>query len=157
MSAGRVASVQRSSYHDGPGLRTTVFLKGCPLHCRWCCNPEAMQREPVLFVNPKLCIGCGACKEVCPAGAADASCTDREKCLRCGACAEVCYAGARYFKERTLSSEEMLAEIQKDKVFYDRTGGGVTFSGGEAAMQIDFLEETLSLCRASGIHTAIET
>ena len=154
---GVITDIQRYSVHDGPGMRTTVFFKGCPLHCRWCCNPEAMLSGPALMVNPKLCIGCGACRTVCPAGAADGIHTDREKCTGCKSCAEICYAGARYFKERELSDRELTQEIMKDKIFYNRTQGGVTFSGGEAAVQIDFLEEVLRQCKAEGIHTAIET
>ena len=154
---GVITDIQRYSVHDGPGMRTTVFFKGCPLRCRWCCNPEAMLPGSALMVNPKLCIGCGACTTVCPVDAAKGPVTDRDKCIMCRRCEEVCYAGARYFKERELTSRELTQEILKDKIFFDRTGGGVTFSGGEAAVQIDFLEDVLIQCKANSIHTAIET
>lgn len=154
---GRVTDIQKYSVHDGPGMRTIVFLKGCLLRCRWCCNPEAMLMQPVLLYNPKLCIGCGACVEVCPNNAAVGMKVNRDLCNGCGACAKVCYAGARYFKEKDMESERVLEEILKDKIFYDRTGGGVTFSGGEAAYQIDFLEELLKLCKENDVNTCIET
>ena len=154
---GLVTDIQKYSVHDGPGMRTNVFLKGCLLRCRWCCNPEAMLIKNVLMYDPKRCIGCGACAGVCPTGAAKDMGLDRELCTGCGKCEEICYAEARYLKVREMTSEEVVEEVLKDKIFYDRTGGGVTFSGGEAAYQIDFLEETLKLCKEKGINTAIET
>lgn len=154
---GQITDIQKYSVHDGPGMRTIIFLKGCLLRCRWCCNPEAMLERPVLMYNPKLCIGCGACIPACPVGAAKDAKVDRSICNGCGQCVEVCYAGARYMKNREMTPEEVVEEVLKDKIFYDRTGGGVTFSGGEAAYQVEFLEETLKLCKKNGVHTAIET
>ncbi len=154
---GCVFDIQRFSVHDGPGIRTTIFLKGCPLHCRWCCNPESMNPRPEVLLNPKLCIGCGACVRVCPNRAVTAEEFDRSLCTGCGRCAEECYAEARYMKGEYMTPEEVFAEGVRDKSFYRRTGGGVTFSGGEPVRQIDFLETTLKLFREKGIGTAIET
>lgn len=154
---GCVFDIQRFSIHDGPGIRTIVFLKGCPLHCRWCCNPESMRPEPELLFNPGLCIGCGQCRRVCPAGALGDAGVDRGRCTGCGACVEECYADALFMKGRIMTPGEVAAAALRDAPFYARTGGGVTFSGGEPLLQIDFLEETLRLCRDKGLNTAIET
>lgn len=157
---GRITNIQRFSVHDGPGIRTVVFLKGCTLRCRWCCNPEAMLPQPVLMFNPQLCIGCGACISVCPTGASGVEghiYVDREKCTGCGSCAEVCYAEAKYKRDRILEAEELMEEVRKDLSFYQRTGGGITFSGGEALLQKEFVAEVLRLCKAEGIGTAVET
>lgn len=157
---GHITNIQRFSVHDGPGIRTVVFLKGCTLRCRWCCNPEAMLQKPVLMFQPELCIGCGACVSVCPTGASGSLehiTVDRMRCIGCGACTRVCYAEAKYKKDTVMSSEEVLREIEKDRIFYDRTGGGVTFSGGEALLQAEFLENVLRSCKETGIHTAVET
>lgn len=157
---GHITNIQRFSVHDGPGIRTVVFLKGCTLRCRWCCNPEAMLQKPVLMFQPELCIGCGACVSVCPTGASGSLehiTVDRMRCTGCGACTQVCYAEAKYKKDTVISSEELLKEIEKDRIFYDRTGGGVTFSGGEALLQAEFLEDVLRHCKERGIHTAVET
>ena len=157
---GRITNIQRFSVHDGPGIRTVVFLKGCSLRCRWCCNPEAMLPEPVLMFNPQLCIGCGECVRVCPneaSGTLGDITVDRSRCTGCGACAEVCYAEAKYLRDSRMSPEQLLEELKKDQSFYERTGGGVTFSGGEALLQAEFLEKILRLCKENRIGTAIET
>lgn len=154
---GMIFDIQRFSLHDGPGIRTTVFLKGCPLHCRWCCNPESMNPHPVLLYNPELCIGCGQCIAICPSGAACPGGIDRELCTVCGKCADTCYAEALYMKGREISANELMAEVIRDESFYARTGGGVTFSGGEPLLQADFLEEVLECCRNHSFTTAIET
>ena len=154
---GCIFDIQRFSIHDGPGIRTIIFLKGCPLRCRWCCNPESMRPEPELLFNPGLCIGCRRCRGVCPVGAVGDSGVDRALCAGCGACAEVCYADARHIKGRFVTPREVVTEALKDMPFYARTGGGVTFSGGEPLRQIDFLEETLLLCRDNRLGAAVET
>ncbi|WP_066650067.1 glycyl-radical enzyme activating protein [Christensenella timonensis] len=155
---GCVFDIQRFCVHDGPGIRTTVFLKGCPLRCKWCCNPESMHAKPEVLFNPELCIGCGACAAACTAGAVrGGDGMDRSICTGCGKCAEECYADARYVKGGYMTPAQVLDEVLKDTTFYERTGGGVTFSGGEPLLQVDFLEETLALCRENGLGTAIET
>ncbi len=157
---GRITNIQRFSVHDGPGIRTVVFLKGCTLRCRWCCNPESMLQKSVLMFQPELCIHCGACVSVCPVGtfgALEQITVDRTHCTGCGACEEVCYAGAKYKKDTLIRAEDLWKEIEKDKTFYHRTGGGVTFSGGEALLQAEFLAEILKFCKDGGIGTAVET
>lgn len=154
---GMIFDIQRFSLHDGPGIRTTVFLKGCPLHCKWCCNPESMSRRPVLLYNPELCVGCGKCIDVCASGASSLQGMNHSLCVGCGKCVDVCYAEAKQIKGREVTPEAILKEVLRDRSFYERTGGGVTFSGGEPLLQIDFLEAALRLCREAGLHTAIET
>lgn len=154
---GCIFDIQRFSIHDGPGIRTTVFLKGCPLRCKWCSNPESINPKPELLINSKLCIGCGMCIDACPTGATSKTGFERSLCTGCGQCAETCYAEARYIKGTFMTPQEVVEEVIKDGTFYDRTNGGVTFSGGEPLLQIDFLEETLKLCQVHKIGTAIET
>jgi pyruvate formate lyase activating enzyme len=154
-----VFNVQRFSLHDGPGIRTTVFLKGCPLQCTWCHNPEGIAAEPEVLVVESRCIRCGACRTACPLGiAAEGGWIPdgREACTACGACADVCPTGARAVVGREVTVDELLAEVMRDRVFFD-TDGGVTFSGGEPLLQLRFLEAMLEACRAAGLHTAIDT
>jgi len=154
-----VFNVQRFSLHDGPGIRTTVFLKGCPLQCTWCHNPEGIAAEPEVLVVESRCIRCGACRTGCPLGiAAEGGWIPdgREACTACGACADVCPTGARAVVGREVTVDELLAEVMRDRVFFD-TDGGVTFSGGEPLLQLRFLEAMLEACRAAGLHTAIDT
>ena len=161
MTKGIVFDIMHFSTHDGPGIRTTVFLKGCPLSCAWCHNPESQSRGLELMLRPNLCIACEACITACPEGAISlndgAIVTDRSKCNLCGICVEVCNAEARAMVGRELSVDEVMAEILKDVIFYDESGGGVTFSGGEALMQPDFLLELLQACKEKGVHTAVDT
>ena len=158
---GVVTNIQRFSIHDGPGIRTTVFLKGCNLRCFWCHNPETWSPRPELQTFPAKCIGCGACLSACPQGAHvmvdGAKVYDREKCVACGQCAETCYAEALVLTGKTLTVDDVLAEVLADRAFYATSGGGVTLSGGEPALQLDFSYAILARCKAEGVHTAIET
>ncbi len=160
--SGLVCNIQRFSLHDGPGIRTTVFLKGCTLRCFWCHNPESIQLTQELRLYPDRCIGCGACVEVCPTGAQGLSPEgelqfDRERCQACGACVEVCFAGARELSARRMTVQEVVAEVLQDRAFYESSQGGVTLSGGEPALQPEFSYEILAQCHEAGVHTAIET
>jgi len=162
MTSGLVFDIKRFSIHDGPGIRTTVFLKGCPLHCPWCHNPESQDSKPDVMLRPARCIACKACIEVCPEHAISEDSggrvvTDPERCVRCGTCTETCYAGARERVGREYTVEELLAEVEKDRDFYDESGGGVTLSGGEPLVQADFVLEFLRQCRKRDLHTAVDT
>ncbi len=162
MSEGTIFDIQRFSLHDGPGIRTTVFLKGCPLECRWCQNPEGRDREIAVRVFDNLCSRCGTCLTVCPAGAltqneGEAPRVDYERCLRCGACVRHCDFNAVILDGRRLSSEALLDELEKDRAFFDASGGGVTFSGGEPLDQADFVADVAAGLRERSVHTAVET
>lgn len=156
-----ITDIQRFSVHDGPGIRTTVFLKGCNLSCRWCHNPETISPRPQLQVFPNRCIGCSACVKACPRGAhveADGRRKfDRSRCAACGACSATCYAGVLTMVGREMSVESVLAEVLSDEEFYLSSGGGITLSGGEPLMQPQAVGELLAACKARGLHTAIET
>jgi pyruvate formate lyase activating enzyme len=158
---GMVFDVKRYAIHDGPGIRTTVFLKGCPLRCPWCHNPEGIAPERQLLWRAERCLGCQACRETCPQSAisfsGDVLALDRSKCDLCGRCAEVCYPEALGLVGEKKSAAEIVECIERDTPFYEQSGGGVTFSGGEPLMQPDFLACVLKECRRRGIHTAIDT
>ena len=154
---GRVFNIQRYSLHDGPGIRTVVFMKGCPLRCAWCCNPESIERGPHITFNPQKCIGDGRCLEACPAGARDAEGYHVELCTFCGRCVEACPTEALELVGREMSVEEVLQEVEKDRLFYESSGGGVTLSGGEVLAQKNFAVQLLVACRERMLHTAIET
>ena len=161
MSTGIVFNIQRYSIHDGPGIRTTVFLKGCPLNCWWCQNPESkLSGQEMIFWGDR-CIGCRACSTICPSDAIQIKngipVTEKEKCILCGKCIEKCPALAREMIGEKLTIEEVIKEIEKDLVFYEESGGGVTFSGGEPLGQSEFLEGLLNGCRDKKIHTAVDT
>lgn len=160
MHTGLVFNTQNYSLHDGPGIRTTVFLKGCPLRCDWCHNPESRAAESEIAWSEARCIRCGQCSEVCPHSAAGRPASpeiDRQRCLRCGQCVAVCPTGARELVGRQRTVAEVLAEILQDRIFYDESGGGVTLSGGEPLMQPEFAVELLAACRVQGLHTAVDT
>ncbi|MBN1937048.1 MAG: glycyl-radical enzyme activating protein [Anaerolineae bacterium] len=158
---GLITNVQRFSIHDGPGIRTTVFFKGCPLRCFWCHNPETWRKQLEVQVFPARCIGCGACLERCPQGAhtfeGEVRQFRRDRCRACGQCVETCYAEALVMAGRWWTVDELLDEVLRDRPFYDHSGGGVTLSGGEPLMQPEFSLEVLQRCKAEGLHTAIET
>ena len=161
MTIGIIFNIQRYSIHDGPGIRTTVFLKGCPLNCWWCQNPESqLSGQEMLFWGVR-CIGCGACSTICPSNAIQIKngipVTEKEKCILCGKCTEKCPALAREMIGKKLTTEEVTKEIEKDLVFYEESGGGVTFSGGEPLGQSEFLDSLLICCQKKKIHTAVDT
>lgn len=156
-----VFNIQRCSIHDGPGIRTTVFLKGCPLRCDWCHNPEGLNGEPEVAIGGERCIACGACIDACPESdggrAARGPGWDDGRCRRCGACADVCPSGARERIGEPRAVAELVAEIERDRPFFDASGGGVTFSGGEPLCHPSFLAACLDACRERGLHTAVDT
>ncbi len=158
-TTGIVFDIQRFSLHDGPGIRTTVFLKGCPLACAWCHNPEGLSPRPEVLVAEARCRRCGACVTACPEAVEDGAAAPlhRERCRRCGACVEACPTGARRMAGRELTAAAVVAEIERDRVFHEESGGGATFSGGEPLLQFEFVMELLDGCRAAGVHVALDT
>ncbi len=157
---GTVFNVQRASFHDGPGIRTTVFLKGCPLRCPWCHNPEGMASAPEVLVNGGRCLGCASCAAACPrpGGPLPAgSVLGSEGCTACRRCAAACPTGAREVAGQEVAVSGILREALRDRIVYDESGGGVTFSGGEPLAQADFLLACLVACRAAGLHVAVDT
>lgn len=158
---GMIFNIQRFSVNDGPGIRTTVFLKGCPLHCRWCHNPESISPRKELMLRQDRCVRCGDCRTLCRNGAiGDVNgefVTSREVCLQCGECVELCYSGARELVGKEMTVAQVLLEIERDRVFFDQSGGGASFSGGEPLLQHEFLLLVLEECRRKGIHTVVDT
>lgn len=144
-----IFDIQRASFVDGPGIRTTVFFKGCNLRCAWCHNPESQRGKVEMLFYKNRCTGCRKCKEKCP--------NSLEKCDFCGKCALFCPHDAREICGREYTVDEVMREVIKDKAIYENSGGGVTFSGGECMLQVDFLEELLKRCKNEGIHTAVDT
>ena len=159
--AGTVLDIKRYAIHDGPGIRTTVFLKGCPLSCEWCHNPESQRERPEILYYEERCTLCGACVSSCTQGAiriADDRLTlDQSLCIGCGDCVAACPNGARELAGRRMSVGQVIAEVDKDTLFYEESGGGVTFSGGEPLMQADFVRAVALRCAELEIHTALDT
>ena len=157
---GTIFDIKKYAIHDGPGIRTTVFFQGCPLSCWWCHNPESQSRHPVLLYRANRCVLCATCVETCPQHGISINgiaTTDRAKCDVCGECAEVCYHGAREISGQKMTVAEVMATIERDVPFYDQSGGGVTFSGGEPLLQPQFLTALLKECKTREIHTVVDT
>ena len=158
---GLVFSVDRNVVEDGPGIRTTVFLKGCPLRCVWCHSPQSQSKERQLLFIENRCIGCGACVATCPKDVQEISGTARriqwEGCDDCGECTRVCPSMALEMAGEWMTVEQVMDIVRRDTVYYKNTGGGVTFSGGEALAQPEFLTACLERCKHEGIHTAVDT
>ena len=157
---GMVLRIARFAIHDGPGIRTTVFLKGCPLRCAWCHSPESQRPGPEFMPQPDRCLRCGSCTAACPHGVLPAALADGTApggCTTCGACVEACPTGARELVGHATTVDALMALIERDRIFYDESGGGVTFSGGEPLLQPAFVLEAASACRDAGIHVAIDT
>lgn len=146
---GYVSQIQNFSVNDGNGIRTTIFLSGCPLRCKWCCNPETWTVKPKLAVFKEKCVKCGKCIEVCP--------TKQKNCVACGRCVNVCSYGARKIVGRYMSVKEVMDQIRKNMVFFRESNGGITFSGGEATFQQNFLRALVDESYSIGIDMAIET
>ena len=148
MLTATIFDIERNSFVDGPGIRTTVFFKGCNLKCAWCHNPESQDFKPQMMFYQDKCKGCGKCKEICPTP---------DRCTLCGKCTLYCPVEARKVCGKEYTVDEVFSEIIKDKSYYENSGGGVTFSGGECMLQLDFLCEILKKCKENGIHTAVDT
>ena len=144
-----IFDISRNSFVDGPGIRTTVFFKGCNLKCKWCHNPESQAFQKQMLFYKNKCTGCGKCAEICP--------NNLKNCDFCEKCTFCCPAGARNICGKEYTEDELLKEILKDKIFYETSGGGVTFSGGECMLRIDFLEKILKKCKSAGVHSAVDT
>lgn len=161
-NSGIIFNIQRFSLHDGPGIRTTVFLKGCNVHCAWCHNPESMRIDPQLSVIMSKCTLCGKCADVCPKGVHTITgegvhTMKLEHCNLCGDCENTCPVGIISVIGRSYTANEVMEIIQKDKKYYENSGGGVTFSGGEPTFQYDFLVNLLQLTKDAGLHACLET
>lgn len=158
---GNIFDIKRYAIHDGPGIRTTVFLKGCPLNCLWCHNPESVASRQQLIWRKERCLGCQDCQKSCPKGAISFSQEDliinENRCNLCGDCVAVCHSQALELIGKEMTVAQVMHEVEKDIPFYDESGGGVTFSGGEPLMQPDFLHSLVKACKEMEIHTAVDT
>ena len=161
MALGTLINIQRYSVHDGPGIRTTVFFKGCPLSCWWCHNPESEKPSHEIMFFKERCSNCGVCMKRCTEKAIEmlgnVPVADEDKCTLCGKCAEFCPSNAREYVGKDVTVQELMKEIIKDEVFYEESNGGVTFSGGEPLNHSEFLNEVLKSCKERGIHTTVDT
>ncbi|MDK2822019.1 MAG: pyruvate formate lyase activating enzyme [Clostridia bacterium] len=161
INSGVVFNIQYYSIHDGSGIRTLVFLKGCPLRCEWCSNPESQSLKPEVIVLVNRCIGCGNCIKICSEQAIvntiEGNIINRNKCIACGKCTEVCNAGALQIKGKFYTVDDLLEQVMEDAIFYEYSGGGITLSGGEPFFQADFTYSLLRTCKESRLNTAVET
>lgn len=161
MSESLIFDIKRYAINDGPGIRAVVFFKGCNLHCAWCHNPESISGKIEKMYAPAKCIRCGTCVETCPESALtmdeDGITTNPDRCSLCGKCAEVCPTKAIEMSGRTMTVNQIMDIIEKERIFFDQSGGGVTFSGGEPLVHVKMLTELLDECRKRGIHTAVDT
>lgn len=161
MSSGTIVNIQKYSIHDGPGIRTTVFLKGCALNCWWCHNPESQNPKPEIMFFKERCTSCGSCIKRCPQKAIEFvegyPVVDESKCTLCGKCSDFCPSNARELIGKEITVKDLMKEIIKDEAFYDESNGGVTFSGGEPLLHADYLNNVLKSCKSKGIHTTIDT
>ncbi len=158
----KVTNIERFATHDGPGIRTTVFLKGCPLHCPWCANPETQNLHPDLLYTKSKCTGCRTCENLCPSRAIAINQTgtfqyNKNLCTFCNTCTENCLSEALEFQGRDMSLEDIMEEVIKDRHYYEASGGGITISGGEPFVQTDGLIQILKELKAQGLNTAVET
>jgi pyruvate formate lyase activating enzyme len=160
--SGLIFDIKRYAIHDGPGIRTTVFFKGCPLRCQWCHNPESFSAKSQLMYRANRCIACGQCVQACPEKAIQRQEDGKisiswPRCTACRACVKVCPCGALELVGKKMTVTQVMQEITKDVIFYDQSGGGVTFCGGEPLAQPEFLLALLKQCRKMNIHTAVDT
>lgn len=156
MATALIADIKRMTLHDGPGIRSTVFVKGCPLRCLWCHNPESISAKPQMLYHENLCLHCGNCDSACSIGAVKSGVIDRALCTNCGACAENCFREALTLSGKNMTAREVFESVMRDKCYYG-SDGGVTVSGGEPLLYPDFTAELFTLLRAEHIHTALDT
>ncbi len=160
MMIGTIINIQKYSLHDGPGIRTTVFLKGCPLRCWWCHNPESQRCEHEIMYFEERCTCCGMCVKKCTQKAISIQNSrvviDNGKCNACGICKDLCPNNALEYVGKDITVKELMKELEKDEIFYEESGGGITFSGGDPMVQVDFLNEVLKVCKKNEFHTAVD-